>query len=485
VTKSARQLDRETLAPFWTSEERRDRLRDGFRALCLFLDLQPPWIARQVRSHFPGLTGVKDVTLRRYHHANGRAHLKGPLQLSALLATCEDVLRASGKETDAEPSLAPLLLLAQEFRECHGSLLEAVVEVAPAALREVADSTARFSPDQLRNVIHHIYQPSEITTLHPEFPPGSPRWPATPCLRREFAGHDFLIKDESQNPSGTHKDRWAWEKVVQYKQIIERALEAGDDRIKLPAYSMISSGSAALALQCMLRIHQLPDLHVGVDGQRVKQRIIDKLRAHGAEVHRLDLKEEILTEEQVCMETQNHGGHDVTPRHARASFEEHHYDWMVYEILEEKPKHIFVPFGSGGLFASIMYIIEAEKSGRRDDRLREGSASIENVNLYGATSDDPKTNMEMLFAYHRPMLGGIEQDLERFVADKVLGSRSAICDVGNNDAVRAVEWAQGARIRTDYSGAAGLALFMKMAGDIPPDELVLVVNTGAIALPPP
>jgi len=413
--------------------------------------------------------------------------LKGPLQRSALLVTCDDVLRDSGKKTDAAPEPIPsLLLLAQKFREHYESSASEEAKVTPPNRGKEVSSGPLFSRDQLENIIHHIHQPSQTTTLHPEFPPGGPRWPATPCLDLKYDGHSFLIKDESQNPSGTHKDRWAWEKIVQYKKIIQDALQAPDDAIRLPAYSMISSGSAALALQCMLRIYQLPDLHVAVDPSRVKPRVINKLRAHGAHVTELGLKDELLSADQVCAETDNPDGRDVTPRQAREPFLEHHYDWLVYEILEKKPKHIFVPFGSGGLFANIMYIIDAEKNGeRRDDRLREGSASIENVNLYGATSNDDKTNMEMLFAYHRPMLSGIEQDLGRFVADGTLGNHSKIICVGNNDAIKAVLWAQGAGVRTDFSGAAGLALFMTKSNDIPPDETVIVVNTGTIALPSP
>jgi len=53
--------------------------------------------------------------------------------------------------------------------------------------------------------------PSENDPNKPEFPPENPHWPFTPVKKIEVLDfEDVWLKDESVNPTGTHKDRMAW-----------------------------------------------------------------------------------------------------------------------------------------------------------------------------------------------------------------------------------------------------------------------------------
>lgn len=61
-------------------------------------------------------------------------------------------------------------------------------------------------------ILYSIHVASENDPNKPEFPPDKPKFPATPIMRLEVPGFtNVWLKDESKNPTGTHKDRMAWE----------------------------------------------------------------------------------------------------------------------------------------------------------------------------------------------------------------------------------------------------------------------------------
>ena len=113
-----------------------------------------------------------------------------------------------------------------------------------------------------RKILHSIIVASENDPGRPEFPADDPKFPATPTVRIEVPGFsNVLLKDESKNPTGTHKDRMAWEIVVTYRDFL-LAKERGQIKGPLPAMSIISSGSAAFAIQTQLKKYGLPNLKV-------------------------------------------------------------------------------------------------------------------------------------------------------------------------------------------------------------------------------
>ncbi len=55
----------------------------------------------------------------------------------------------------------------------------------------------------------------------PEFPPESPKFPSSPTYQIKIPGFSNVwLKDESVNPTGTHKDRMAWGLVVIYRDFL-------------------------------------------------------------------------------------------------------------------------------------------------------------------------------------------------------------------------------------------------------------------------
>jgi len=68
-----------------------------------------------------------------------------------------------------------------------------------------------------KKIFHSIIIPSENDPNKPEFPPDNPKFPATPTFKIKFPNFSNVwLKDESVNPTGTHKDRMAWEIIVTY-----------------------------------------------------------------------------------------------------------------------------------------------------------------------------------------------------------------------------------------------------------------------------
>jgi len=101
-------------------------------------------------------------------------------------------------------------------------------------------------------ILKSIVVASENNPQRPEFPADDPKFPATPTYRIKVPGFsNAWLKDESKNPTGTHKDRMAWEMVVSYRDFL-LAKKRGQTKGALPQMSIISFGSAAIAIQTQL-----------------------------------------------------------------------------------------------------------------------------------------------------------------------------------------------------------------------------------------
>src|SRR3989338_3998208 len=142
-------------------------------------------------------------------------------------------------------------------------------------------------------ILKSIIVPSENDPRKPEFPPEKPRYPATPTYRIKVPGFSNVwLKDESGNPTGTHKDRMAWEVIVTYRQILKNKKHS-DWIKKLPELSILSSGPAAAAIQYRLRSYGLPRLRVLLD-VKTPQNTIMALKRLGCRIFLHSLEHELL-----------------------------------------------------------------------------------------------------------------------------------------------------------------------------------------------
>lgn len=261
---------------------------------------------------------------------------------------------------------------------------------------------------QEQKILKSIVIPSDNDPSKPEFPPEDPRFPATPTYKIQVPGFSNVwLKDESINPTGTHKDRMAWEMIVTYKQILSSKKEAGWIK-KLPELSLLSSGSAALAVQSRLREFHLPNLRVLVDVHTDKP-LVDFLRSIGCKIFKHALSQEVLTWRDILRLTQNPHGFDIT---SNIAFDPtlRFYDWMSYEMLAIRADHIVIPFGTGQLYENVLNIAKREVMGQRHDpRFKSTVPIVSKTHFLGATATNPRTLADKLYAPFLPFAGYNEQ----------------------------------------------------------------------------
>jgi hypothetical protein len=329
-----------------------------------------------------------------------------------------------------------------------------------------------------------IVVPTAQNPDNPEFPPFSPKFPATPIKKIHIDGRRILIKDESYNPTGSHKDRMAWEIVKHYKKLIRNRRSSASISQDLPTASIISSGSAALSIQSMFRQFSLPNLHVLYDKMRTDPRITSRLKSIGCILYAHDLNAKELTSEDVLALTKNPRGFDITARSLLDPGKRKYYDWLSYEILNQSCTHVFVPVGTGDLFVNLLTILRDEILNiANDKRLHVGVNDITDINIYGATSEDSKTGMDKLYAPYRPTLQEARELVDNCKAQDICGTESGIYNIDEKYVVEAMNIARQYSLATEPSGMAGLALFLSKRDSIPIDSPVLVVNTGWMYLP--
>jgi hypothetical protein len=475
---TARELDK------WWSEARYVRFRAGFQDLKR-LERAPSdrKIHRRcelIAEAHAGFWPPSLSTIERFGEAGPEVQntLRGkPRSLSCLLVAASQLF----------PGFAEIGALAHEFADAF----DLASDVAIAGGRHSAPARRTYSRAALDEILAAIGNRTANKVDLPEFPPFNRRFPSTNAKRLLINGREVLLKDESELPTGTHKARRAWEKIVAYKNIIRERL-AGEAPLWLPAYSIISSGSDAAALQYFLRQFNLPDLRVVMDEARAKEDVIGRLEQSGALVFPVDLEEQELTSEDVLKISKNYpDGVDATAWDITTADRNNFYDWLAYEILNLGPKHIFVPVGTGELFSNLAFVIHRHLCERAwDERL---SAPIEQINIYGATTENPYSKMVMLYAKWRPVLRRLRETLADFKRAGSLGERSGVFTIDDEMAEKALLCIQRqalspetramySAIRSDVSGIAGLALYLQRASEIPQGETVVVVNTGCLDL---
>ncbi len=327
-------------------------------------------------------------------------------------------------------------------------------------------------------ILDSIIVASENDPTKPEFPPDHPKFPATPTYHIHIPPFlNVWLKDESKNPTGTHKDRMAWEIIVTYRDFL-RAKERRQIQGSLPAMSIISSGSAAIAIQTQLRKYALPDLHVLMDNL-TDQVTIDVLRQLGCKLFFTDLTKKSLHWREILDLTQNPHGFDITSSEALDPTTRF-YDWLSYEIINASPDYCFIPFGTGHLFQNILNITKKEVStDHHDPRFQGDVETLRRCHFFGATTNNPNSKIATkLYSPHSPFLHYDEQWIQLYRYAGFCGSQSTVSIVEEQYVDEAIRIAIDQNIDSEPSGIAGLALFLQMKESISHHVKILIVNTG-------
>lgn len=326
-------------------------------------------------------------------------------------------------------------------------------------------------------ILKAIVVASENNPNKPEFPPSDPKFPATPTYQITVPGFsDVWLKDESHNPTGTHKDRMAWEIIVTYRDFL-LAKKRGQLDGTLPVMSIISSGSAATAIQTQLRHYRLPNLRV-LAHTTFDSVILTSLRALGCDIYQADLEQRALDSKDILRLTDNEDGFDITSNDA-LNPSTRFYDWLSYEIINSSPSYCFIPFGTGTLFENVLNVNRREVTARRHDARFAGEVDrLRLCNFLGATSYDPHTLATKLYAPHLPFGSYDEQWIRLYQKAGYCGPRSGVHAFEEQYLAAALALAEQQGIDAEPSGIAGLALLLQMQYDLPRDEKILIVNTG-------
>jgi hypothetical protein len=327
-------------------------------------------------------------------------------------------------------------------------------------------------------ILKSIIIPSENNPQKPEFPPTNPKFPATPTYKIKVPGFtDVWLKDESINPTGTHKDRMAWEMIVTYRDFL-LAKKRGQTNGALPQLSIISFGSAAIAIQTQLKRYNLPNLKVLVDANFIDPKVLDILKRVGCEVFETDLSRRPFSWKEILDLTHNPNGFDITSNEAFDPTTRY-YDWLSYEILNNSPDYCFIPFGTGNLYENILNVNKKEVSTKNHDSRFSGDVDIlRNCNFLGATSNNPRTRAQKLYSPHLPFVHYNEQWISFYRNAGYCGPKSDVYLIKEHFLDTAMDIAKDQNINCEYSGISGLALMLQMQNSLPKNKKMLIVNTG-------
>lgn len=326
-------------------------------------------------------------------------------------------------------------------------------------------------------ILRSIKVASENNPHRPEFPPDKPKFPATPTYKIIVPGFtNVWLKDESVNPTGTHKDRMAWEIVVTYRDFL-LAKKRGQIKGSLPRLSIISSGSAALAIQTQLKKYHLPPLKVLVD-KHLKKNAINLIRQVGCEIYIQDLSKKPLSWQEILKITKNPNGFDITSSEALDPATRF-YDWLSYEIINSSADYCFIPFGTGNLFENVLNIAKREATNKKHDPRFHGLIEkVRRCNYMGATTNRQMCKAIKLYSAHLPFTHYDEQWIRLYRYAGYCGPLSNVYNIQEHYLDLAMVLAQKQNIQCEYSGIAGLALLLQMRRKVPKNSKILIVNTG-------
>lgn len=332
-----------------------------------------------------------------------------------------------------------------------------------------------------------------------EADPNAPEWKATPLKRLDLSafhlGDNVYIKDESDrgsNPTGTIKDRPAWELATLYRdyaRAVYLKMRAGTIQksalgtMPIPRLSLITAGNEGRAVaECFARYDlPPPKLIIGTD---TKKGVVDALVKLRADVYAVDLTKP-LTPEDILHVSHNAGGIDITSTRAiePASV---FYDWHVHEVFNEQPDEIYVPYGSGRLMENYLVwqerTIRNDAKGERDKRLDKGVnvKQVIGVDVFGAEPATHPSVADKLSAQFKPFLIFRDDDVRALRSLEFTGKDSGTEKVEEGRITEAYEILTRSGIEAEPSAAAGLALYIDRyeKGFVRPGSKSVVVNTG-------
>lgn len=283
---------------------------------------------------------------------------------------------------------------------------------------------------------------------HPQSHPTVPTpLRSIPHLAQSFGRTELLVKDESANPFGTHKDRKARAAVQAARLDPERR-----------GLAIITSGNAGRALAAYAAPHDIPVAAV-VDG-RFPLEGRESLAAVGATVVPLDLRGRRWRQRDIEVAVSDVMGRPCSDVSNLAAPYGAIADELVPELARHAPdrRHVVVvPVGGAELFVGLA------------DRLRALAGPLGlDVQLVGATTRTPGTAADKLYCSWSPYW----VELDRLTGDD---SPHALV-FPDESGLDATTETVSAELACEPSSALAFHALSQL--DLAPTDVVTVVNTG-------
>ena len=329
-----------------------------------------------------------------------------------------------------------------------------------------------------------------------EADPGAPEWESTPVipidLSKDGLGEIFVKNeaDRESNPTGTIKDRAAWELATLYRdyaRALYLKIRTGTlgkkelEKLVTPRLSLITAGNEGKAIAERFKQYDLPPPKL-IIGKDTRATIVSELLKLRADVYATDLSHE-LTVTDIKQISNNPDGVDITSIRAiepSAVF----YDWHVHESFNESPDEIYVPYGSGRLMENYLVwqarSMRNESEGRRDPRLKVPVSKVIAMNIFGAEPAEYPSDADKLAAPFKPFLLFKDEDINAVVNLSFTGAETGKSKITEEQIRQAHQILNSRGIEAEPSGAAGLGLYIDRfeKGLVKKGKKTLIVNTG-------
>lgn len=279
-------------------------------------------------------------------------------------------------------------------------------------------------------------------------------------LRKDGYGQ-VLVKDESVNPTGTHKDRLGYAMAEQFvfesKTLYQHYLNNPSvyehdknlpSRNSIQRFSLITSGHGGMALATAFKKYELPPPKLLLD-QNTPADVIQTLTQTGADVYTADFSKKSLSREDILALTNNEFGVDLTSENlGDFGYWRTFYPYLAREVFREQPQHIYVPYGSGNLYEGLLSIQPSLPK------------NLWQTNIYGGEPADPNTKAIMLAAPSKPFKYFDPVEMQRLHEEKKTGKFTGVYKVFEVAIEDAHSLYQKHGIKAGYSSADALALYM-------------------------
>lgn len=333
---------------------------------------------------------------------------------------------------------------------------------------------------------------AEEIPVFSENDPDNPEWKITPCSPIDLTpdGGTVYIKDESKNPTGTIKDRPAWELVTLYRDLgkmlwlkkRENILNGNVGHLTIPRLSIITAGNVGSAVSHAFQKYGLPPINLLVDSNISRKRL-DALKELYANIFLFDLNGKELSSKEIREITENKDGVDITSVMSIRP-QQIFYDWHVHEVFNESPDQIYVPYGSGRLFENYLSWQEISArnfvSGRKDPRLKVPVWRIANIDIMGAEPGALDSVACKLTKRYNPFRLFDDSDIRALGLFSFSGENSGVHKVSEERIKQAYEILTGKGVEAEHSSAAATALYLDRweKGLVNHGDKVVIVNTG-------